>query len=175
MASNDTVLIAGVAGHRVEALEQIYRRYSRAVYSLALGVVRNGAVAEELTGEVFLGLWSDPSQFRPDGPDQLQTRLCADCAKRALAWLRHQDAPIQHTRNLSHATVDAAVQSRALSPPLAEMPPDERMAVVMTYFGRQTYRATAALLGEPEGTIRSRLGSGLRRLRVPVAGTGDES
>lgn len=152
---SDEVLIVGVAWRQVGALGEIYRRYSSAVYSLAVGVVRDRTVAEELTQEVFLGLWAEPSSFSCSAPGRLHTRLCADCVERAADRLRDNDARSEDSAGPPRGAADERVQRVSVAVPrqspvdraLQEIPVDERTAILVTYVARLTYRETAALLG----------------------------
>ena len=179
---SDAVLIVGVTWRQVDALAGIYARYSGAVYALALGLVRDGTIAEKLIEEVFLGLWLEPDRFRDGASEHLDTLLYADCVQRATGKLRESDARSDDGGGSRRVAADTDVQAMrathdtrsAIQQALQEIPVEERSAILVTRFGRRTYRETAALLGESDATIRRRLGSGMRRLRRLLADAGDE-
>ena len=126
---------------------------------------------------MFLGLWAEPNSFYGSVPGRLHTRLCADCAQRAADRLRDNDARSEHRAGPQRGAADERVQEVSVAVPrpsaidhaLQEIPVEERTAILVTYVARLTYRQTAALLGEPESTIRARLASGLRHLRDALA------
>src|SRR3981081_3452356 len=63
---HETALVASLASGDANALEQLYERHSRGVYSLALRLLTDGPAAEEVVQETFLKLWRQPSAYQPD-------------------------------------------------------------------------------------------------------------
>ena len=167
-----------------EALAEAYRRHSRAVYGLARRILRDDSLAEEITQEVFLRLWNGPEKFDASR-GSLRSFLLAHTHGRSVDLIRSETA--RRTREDTDArlesgsgrSIEEEVWDMALADyvkdALSALAVDERRAIELAYFGGHTYRETAEILGEPEGTIKSRIRSGLKRLHGPLtaAGVGD--
>ena len=166
------------------ALAEAFRRHSGAVHGLARRVLGSATLAEEVTQDVFLGLWKQPEQFDV-GRAPLRTLLLTKAHSRAVDLVRAETA--RHAReqrtasdratagyDLEHYVWDLAVADQVKTA-VETLPDGERQAIELAYFGGKTYRDVASLLGEPEGTIKSRIRSGLRRLRTLLTEHGVES
>lgn len=173
-AHDDAVLVAAVAGRDQEALRELYRRYGGAVCALAQRVCRDRELAEEVCQTVFTELWSRPERF-DSGRGKLRTWLLTQAHSRAVDAVRSEAARRrrQEREGQMAPTAPAEVESRVHEAALADhvrqavarLPDDERQAILLAYFGGHSYRETAALLGAPEGTVKSRIRSGLAHLR----------
>jgi RNA polymerase sigma-70 factor, ECF subfamily len=128
--------------------------------------------------EVFVRLWQQPERFDSDR-GTLRSYLLAAAHGRAVDLVRsemsrrrreEQDARSTATAayDLEHEVWDLAVAEQVKTA-LNELDPDERKAIELAYFGGHTYRQVAALLGQPEGTVKSRIRTGLRRLASSLA------
>lgn len=155
------------------ALAEIYRRHSGPVYGLAQRLTRNRALAEEVSQEVFLRLWNHPERFDASR-GSLRTYLLTQTHGRAIDLIRSESArriredkeiPMldSPTRTLDEHVIDLTT-AEAVRNAVAELGDDERMAIELAYFGGHSYREVAVLLGQPEGTVKSRIRSGLHRL-----------
>lgn len=176
-AASDASLAMAVARWQEEALAEIYRRHSGAVFGLARRVLYDGALAEEVTQEVFVRLWKEPERFDP-ARGALRTFLMSMAHGRAIDILRSEAsrrAREQRTRAVAEAPYDieqevfelaTAEKVRAV---LASLPESERSAIELAYFGGHSYREVAVMQNEPEGTIKSRIRSGLRRMGRDLA------
>ncbi|HEX9969874.1 MAG TPA: sigma-70 family RNA polymerase sigma factor [Acidimicrobiales bacterium] len=176
--ASDSVLVVAIGRYRNDALAEAYRRHGGAVFALARRVLGDPTRAEEVVQEVFLRLWNQPDRFDPER-GTLRSFLLAHSHGRAVDLLRSETSRRQREErdarataeagyDLEHEVWDLAVAERVREA-LATLPVDERRAIELAYFGGRTYREVASALGAPEGTVKSRIRSGLRRLRVSLA------
>jgi RNA polymerase sigma-70 factor (ECF subfamily) len=172
--TGDAALVVAIARWREDALAEAYRRHGGAVFSLARRVLGDAAAAEEVTQEVFLRLWHEPERFDADR-GSLRSFLLVQAHGRAVELVRaelarrrreEKDARATATAgyDLEHEVLDLAMADR-MRQALASLPEEERRAIELAYFGGHTYRRVAELLSQPEGTVKSRIRAGLRRLR----------
>lgn len=174
----DTALVVAIGRWRDDALAEVYRRHGGSVYSLARRVLGDDARAEEVVQEVFLRLWQHPDRFDPDR-GTLRSFLLAAAHGRAVDLLRSEssrrDREMREARAAATAGYDIEREvwdltlAEQVKAALAELSPDERSAIELAYFGGHTYRQVAVLLGQPEGTVKSRIRTGLRRLQSNLA------
>jgi RNA polymerase sigma-70 factor, ECF subfamily len=178
--ASDAALVLAIARYRNEALAEAYRRHAGPVFGLARRLLNDQARAEEVVQEVFLKLWSAPDRYDPDR-GSLRSFLLAHCHGRSVDLIRADSA--RRRREESEFTspepvpdIMQEVWDVALSgyvrEALSELPDGERVAIEQAYFGGRTYREVAEMLGEPEGTVKSRIRSGLRRLRDQLQAAG---
>jgi len=179
--ASDAILVVGIGRYRQEALAEAYRRHAGAVFALARRLLVDRAMAEEVVQEVFLRLWHSPEKFDPDR-GSLRSFLLAQTHGRSVDILRSEVSRRQREErdaretaeagyDIEHAVVDLAVADEVRAA-MAVLPAGERAAIELAYFGGRTYREVATLLDEPEGTVKSRIRSGLRRLRTVLVDAG---
>jgi len=167
-----------VAGDE-QALREAYRSYSPAVLGLALRVIANESIAEEVVQEVFVRLWERPERFDPSrGP--LRAYLLAMTHSRAVERVRSEDS-LRRRHEVAqqealrdpqiidpeHALVDKDV-SEAVRSALAALPESQRVPIEMAYFEGMSYRQVAVALQEPEGTVKYRIRCGMQKLRTAL-------
>ncbi len=181
-AAGDEALIAAVGEGSQDALAEIYRRYGGAVWAVARRVCRNAELAEEVAQIVFTELWSRPGRFDPER-GSLRPWLVAQAHSRAVDVVRSEDArrrrqerdaqlsPPSHSAEVE-VEVNAAALAADVRAAVDRLPVDERDAILLAYFGGHTYTETAALLGAPEGTVKSRIRRGLQNLRRALEAEG---
>jgi len=178
---SDASLVLAVARYDQGALSELYDRHGTAVFALARRLVRSRELAEEVTQEIFMRLWNRPERFDPER-GALRSFLLADTHGRSIDMLRSElarkdrekkeqvmdvretaDVESQVWSNVASAEVRAAV---------AGLSDGERKAIELAYFGGYTYRQVAEALNEPEGTIKSRIRTGMKRLKGELSAAG---
>ena len=170
----DVGLVVAVARYNPDAFAEAYRRHAGAVFALANRMLWERPIAEEVVQEIFLRLWEQPERF--DGTrGSLRTFLLMDtharCVDRIRADSRRREREERTARAAAVADYDLDLEAWDLTVTeqvrevMASLSDDERRAIELAYFGGHTYREVARLLDEPEGTIKSRIRTGLMRLR----------
>ncbi len=171
-SASDASLAMAVARWQEEALAEIYRRHAGAVFGLAKRLMFDAVLAEEVTQEVFVRLWREPERFDPTR-GSLRTFLLSVTHGRAIDILRSEmsrRAREERSRAVAEAGYDLEQEvfdlttAERVRKAVAKLPGDERKAIELAYFGGHSDREVAALENEPEGTIKSRIRSGLRRM-----------
>jgi RNA polymerase sigma factor (sigma-70 family) len=160
-----------VAGDE-RALSECYDQYVSFVYGLALRVIGDVRAAEDVAQDVFLNLWEHPEAFDPDR-GALRTWLGTLAHRRAVDYVRREEARRRRAvREAAQRTCTPDVEEMAFALVAAErvraalvtLPEEQREAIELAYFGGKTYREVGVALGIPEGTAKSRLRLGLRRI-----------
>jgi RNA polymerase sigma-70 factor (ECF subfamily) len=181
---DDSALVASVARGSARALEHLYERYSRGVYSLALRLLGDTAAAEEVVQETFLKLWRQPKAYQPARGRLLPWLLgvahhhAVDMLRRRQLEQRHRatsngDGTAAGLEDLGLASADSDPQLRAggfdqsdaIGRALAELPPEQRLPLELAYYRGMTQFEVATLLSVPLGTIKTRMRLGLQQLR----------
>lgn len=166
---NDQQLLLQVQGGDTNALANIYDRYSRLVYSVALRVLRDTGRAEDVLQEVFLKLLRRPESFCPTR-GTLAPWLSVMARNRAIDVLRHRpiDEDIADFQLQGPMDVGAEVETSVLVGKVRELltkVPSEQLEVLeMAFFQGLTHTEIAAATGLPLGTIKSRIRSALQIL-----------
>jgi len=170
-----------VAGDH-SALADIYDQFSSFVYGLAMRVIGDTRAAEDVSQEVFIGIWERPSAFDPDRGSlrtwlgTLTHRRAVDCIRREEA--RHRRSEREAGRAVTAPDVEematALVAAERVRAALDTLPTEQREAIHLAYFGGKTYRQVAEVLEIPEGTAKSRLRLGLRRIADALEAEGAE-
>jgi RNA polymerase sigma-70 factor (ECF subfamily) len=180
---DDARLILAVSRGDQDALAECYRRHGDAVFGLTRRVLADGAMAEEVTQEVFLRLWDEPERFDAQR-GALRSFLLRQAHSRAVERVRSEEARRRREDRVDReAVVPAAdveqqamdgLSSTAVAEALATLADGEREAIVLAYFGGHSYREVAIRLDLPEGTVKSRIRLGLAKLadRLEASGLG---
>ena len=166
-----------VAEHDHAALAEAYRQHGGRVHALIRSLCGD-TCAQDLTQKVFLQLWNHPQRFNAER-GTLRSYLLMQAHRQAVDILRSDNArPAgEFAQNLladaegpgPEAVALTLLERVELDELVSLLPADERHPIVLAYFGGHTYRDIARLLTVPEGTIKSRIRSGLKRLRVEAA------
>ncbi len=171
---DDAQLVTAVSRRREDALAEVYRRHGGAVLALAWRVTGDSGDAEDVVQEVFLRLWNQPERFDA-ARGTLRSFLLAQSHGRAVDLVRSRAARRRREERegrsavTEHYDLEGEVWDLSLADQVAEalasLPGDERAAIELAYFDGLTYREVASALSQPEGTVKSRIRSGLRRMK----------
>jgi RNA polymerase sigma-70 factor (ECF subfamily) len=169
---SDEALVLLAARSEESALAELYDRYGRTVYGLALRVLRDQSLAEDATQETFLTIWRTASQFVPER-GKASTWILTLAHRRAVDAVRHEQR--RRSDSLERAPEAAAegveedawlrLQRERVQSALRRLPDAQREALELAYYGGFTQSELAERLGQPLGTIKSRMFSGLSRMR----------
>jgi len=178
--STDAALVLALGSGRADALAEVFRRHGPSVFATAVCILRSRPLAEEVVQEVFTRLWVRPQSFDP-GRGSLAAFLHAYAHNRAVDVVRAEcsrrardERSVQvlgDTYSLEEEAIGRDL-GRCVREAMSVLPANERAAITLAYFAGHTYRDVAALLGEPEGTVKSRIRAGLRRMRTQLAEAG---
>jgi len=160
-------------------LDEAFRRHATQVAN-AVRRTAGGYYVDDVVQEVFLSLWRAPERFQPArGSLEYYLVMVArtktvDAVRSNEAWQRrHLRYGTQRSQiGEVEDTVMGSVSATELRTALRALPMIERVAIELAFFGGYTYREVATQLSEPEGTIKSRIRSGLRRLEAALRGLG---
>ncbi len=178
---SDAQLVTSIARYSELALAEAFRRHGGAVYGLARRVLNNAAEAEDVTQEVFLRLWNQPDRFDPSR-GTLRSFLLSQSHGRAVDAVRSlssrrrrevHDAQLRASADydMQHEIWDLALADQ-VARAMDDLPADERRVIELAYFEGHTYVDVAHLVGQPEGTVKSRIRNGMRRMRAVLLEAG---
>jgi len=182
--SRDGELAARLVSGDEAALRAAYREHVAAVNGLAVRVLSNEALAEEVVQDVFVRLWEHPERFDPSR-GRLRTFLLATTHSRAVERVRMEESlrrrhtaaerePVEVADDPARVTESREVE-QAVRSALAELPEVQRVPIEMAYFEGLSYRQVAVELGEAEGTVKYRIRMGMQKLRAALQTTGASS
>ena len=154
----------------------LYQRYSAMVYGLAMRVLQNQTLAEEVTQDVFMKLWRKPAHWDPS-LGKLSSWLLATTRNAAIDRVRYEQrrpervaAPVEEMPHL--ASQDQGVDDplwldgQVLGQLLNRLPDEQRQLIELAFFQGYTHSELAERLNMPLGTVKTRLRAGLKRLRA---------
>lgn len=169
---SDEALLALVARGDEGALGELYDRYGRLAYAIALRVVRDTGLAQDAVQEAFLAAWRTATNFEPTR-GTAATWLLTLVHRRAVDIVRREQRrrseplPAGVPDAAGAADEDALIRDRrrSVQEALARLAPDQRQALELAYYGGLTQSELAERLGLPLGTVKSRMFAALARLR----------
>jgi RNA polymerase sigma factor (sigma-70 family) len=169
---SDEALVALVARADDDAFAELYDRYGRLAYGLARRVLRDGSLAEDAVQDAFLTIWRSASRFSSERAPA-RVWILTLVHRRAVDLVRHHERrrtePLPQREETGDDGADETVwlrlQRDRVREALRQLPDQQREAIELAYFGGFTQSELAERLGQPLGTIKSRMFSGLARLR----------
>ena len=174
----DETLIRLIAQSQEQALAQLYDRYHRLIFSLALAIVNDRATAEEITLDVFMRVWQKAGTYRAEQA-KVSTWLTYIARHHAIDVLRRRAARVDHSaihweESTSHVessepdpqeSAELSLRRERIRAALAKLPPEQKQALILAYFDGYTQSQIAKLLAQPLGTIKTRLRLAMQKLR----------
>ncbi len=179
---SDEAVVALTARSDDVALAELYDRYGRAAYGLAFRVLRDDALAEDAVQEAFLAVWRGASRFIPERA-KASTWIMTLVHRRAVDLVRREERrradplPELELESGEPSAADIVwlrLERERVQAALRQLPDQQREAIELAYYGGFTQSELAERLGEPLGTIKSRMFTGLSRLRELLDNSTDE-
>jgi RNA polymerase sigma-70 factor (ECF subfamily) len=175
---SDEAVLALIARADEQALSELYRRFGRLAYGLAFRILRDDALAQDAVQDAFLGVWRSAGRFMAERAKP-STWLLTLVHRRAVDLVRREERrrtePLQPDSEAadSEAPDEAELlnQRQTIREALRKLPPEQREAIELAYYGGYTQSELAERLGQPLGTIKSRMFTGLGRLREALEET----
>jgi len=179
---SDEELMQRLVLRDLEAFRALYSRYSSLVYSAALRVVRDAQIAEDMVQEIFLRLWRKPESYTAQR-GKFATWLTSVTRNRAVDEVRSRGRRFRHeTASPEEAerelpgpetdnpalTAELADQRRLILTALSRLPAEQRQTIELAYFGGLTQQEIAERLGQPLGTVKTRIRLGMQKLRAAL-------
>jgi RNA polymerase sigma-70 factor (ECF subfamily) len=179
---SDILLLKAIAARDEAALAQLYDRYRTILFGLLMRILNNREEAEDVLQEVFLQVWRKAADFdesrgrpftwlvtlaRSRGIDRLRTLASRERVAEAGAR--------EVSEEISDAATDAfkSEQRGLVSDALAKLPDEQKRPIMLAYFDGLTQSEIATHLGSPLGTVKTRMRTGMIRLRELLAGQGE--
>jgi RNA polymerase sigma factor (sigma-70 family) len=178
----DEALLSLVASSDDGALAELYDRFGGVAYGLALRILRDETLAQDAVQEAFLAIWRTADRFFAERAGA-RTWILTLVHRRAVDLVRREDRrrgdPLESAAEpAAPGTVEEEAttrfQRRVVQEALRQLTPEQREALELGYYGGLTQSELAELLGQPLGTVKSRMFSGLGRLRELLAQAGLE-
>lgn len=179
----DEVLVSRVCDGDTAALEALYSRYARVVYSFAVRIVGDGSTAEEILQEAFVRTWRQAETYRTVRGSfaswllSITHNLAIDELRRRQRRPQRIDGTDVHevmngliddAANVEEATEAALLRERVIRA-MASLPEAQRLAIELAFYQSMSQREIAAYLDEPLGTIKTRLRLGMQKLKDALA------
>ncbi len=175
----DDQLITLISNGEKEALEAFYNRYASSALSLARYMLRDATLAEEVTQDIFVNLWRKASSFNPQR-GKPKSWFMSIAHHRIIDVIRSRKRQAQSTNEVAHELLDLHPSSSpgteelayrnlardSILKALADLPPEQRQVIVMAYFEGYSQSEIAAKLGQPLGTVKTRVRLGMQKLRA---------
>ncbi len=176
---DDSTLLQLIAHAKTDALGELYNRYFRQIFGLALAILKDPALAEEITQDVFLRVWTHAKTYHKDQAkvSVWMTRIARNRAIDAIrgrkAHPEHQAVALEHSPALERAIQDTpqtalelALQQERIQAAVAQLPDDQHHVITLMYFQGYTQQEIADLLKTPLGTIKTRARLAMLKLRA---------
>jgi RNA polymerase sigma-70 factor (ECF subfamily) len=180
---DDTALLILIAHAHPEALSELYDRYNRLVFSLALNLVNDRATADEITLDVFTHIWKKAKTYRAEQA-KVSTWLISIARYRSIDVLRQQNSrPEQHSIHWAEVSAwylldpndpekvtELSMRQERIRAAVAQLSEDQKQVLALAYFKGYTHRQIAEMLEHPLGTVKSRIRLAMQKLRQILQG-----
>ena len=171
----DNELVAAMSQNSSDAYAEVYRRHMSTVVAASRAILRFGPDSEDVATEVFVRLWMAPESFDPSRCSVVGF-LRMSAKRRSIDLLRSTSARSRreatgfHDVTVQHLDPDAYLiaseEDDLVRQSIASLPELEREAIQTAFYGGMTYNDAAVHLGLAEGTVKTRIRNGLRRLKM---------
>jgi RNA polymerase sigma-70 factor, ECF subfamily len=173
---SDEALVALVARSDEVALGELYDRFGRVAFGLARRILRDEALAEDAVQEAFMAVWRSAPRFVPER-SKASTWLLTLVHRRAVDLVRREERRradtleegVEEGGGATDEVVWLRLERERVQEALRRLPDQQREAIELAYYGGFTQSELAERLGQPVGTIKSRMFTGLGRLRELLA------
>ena len=175
---SDILLLQQIAKGQTIALEALYDRYNRLVFSVVFAIVGERSVAEEVTLDVFMHVWRGARTYEPDRA-KVTTWLTAVARHHAIDILRWQSVRVDSTSlpldeiSLSHdksvpdleEQAELSFERKNIQDAVSQLPTEQRQALFLAYFKGYSQQQIAEILKQPLGTVKTRIRLAMQKLR----------
>ena len=172
--TSDLALVTAIRSGDQGAMAALYDRFSSIVYAVALRVLQETTAAEDVLQDIFMQLWRNPAAF-DSSRGNMAAWLAVIARNRAIDALRRrrpqdeiEDVVVAVETDLASET-DRSRAMEKVRGALQAMPSSQRSALEMAYFEGLTHTEIAEKTGEPLGTVKTRIRTGLISLRKVLA------
>ena len=180
-ALRDEELMERLGSRDLAAFEALYDRYGDLVYSVSMRVVGDTYIAEDVTQDVFVRVWRRPEQFDLNR-GRFITWLLSVARNRSIDHRRSQARRMRHetlpapddeedvlpsedSRDDPALATVLSDERAAVRMALEVLPPEQKLAIQLAYFGGLTQQEIANKLGQPLGTVKTRIRLGMQKMR----------
>ncbi len=175
---DDESLIRLIARSQTEALGELYDRYNRLVFGMARNAVSDQALAEEITQDVFMRVWNKASTYQAE-QGKVVNWIAGITRNRSIDVFRHQkslldgnslsleDLPFfdpPDSLNVERE-IESKFKKQRVQQALFQLPEEQREVLALAYFRGYTHEEAAEALGQPLGTVKTRIRLGMQKLR----------
>ena len=183
----DHQLMYRVSMAEKEALEALYARYSSSVYSLAMYMLKQEALAEEVTQDIFLNIWTKASSYKAERGepkswimsvahhrivDVIRSRRRTQNVTDPGAYDRLEMLP--SSRISTEEEVERRIEREYILEALNTLPPEQREVIMLAYFEGYSQSEMAKILNQPLGTVKTRVRLAMKKLRAALEGEIDD-
>jgi RNA polymerase sigma-70 factor, ECF subfamily len=178
-ALDDEALLRLIIHQQTDALAALYDRYSRLVYSLAFQMMGDAAAAEEITQDVFFRIWEKAHTYRADQA-RVSTWITSITRYRSIDLLRRRGTRPDHTslawddlplnampvaEGDPEDLTELSLLQKRVRAAIATLPAEQKKTLALAYFKGLTHSEIAEVLGDPLGTVKTRIRAGMRKLK----------
>jgi RNA polymerase sigma-70 factor (ECF subfamily) len=178
LSPDDSLLIQAIATHDKDAFQQLYERHGSVLFSLALKILGDRSDAEDVLQDTFIQVWKTADSYderrgkplswlimltRSRAIDRLRSRATRARATEAASFEPRNDPPLPAQQA---SASEMQIMVRRI---IEALPPEQRAPIELAYFGGLTQTEIAHRLGQPLGTVKTRMRTAMLRLREQLS------